>query len=249
MTTIRHAFRISVVLAAWAVLSPAADRPVFSVESGVFSQYVWRGMLPTNGPVLQNSATVQWRRAHFNVWTNLDLDSVNGRRGQFNEVDYDAGYDRALEKVSFSAGVIRYTFPNTTAAPTTEVYAGATLAVPLRPAVKAYFDVDGIRGAYVTFDLSHSVALPKPHPQVSWSVDLAAGAGWGSSGCSRSYFGLHEQGLMDLRSSLGVPVGVGKRWRVTPRISYGALARKALRDSGVPAAHGFVGGVTMGYTF
>ena len=248
MTTAWKALGIGVVLAVWAASSPAADRPVFSVESGVFSQYVWRGMLPTNGPVLQNSVTALWRGAHLNMWTNLDLNSANGRRGKFNEVDFDAGYDRSLEKVSFSAGAIRYTFPNTTAAATTEVYAGATLAVPLRPAVKVYYDVDGIRGAYVTFDLSHSVAMPKPHPQVSWSVELAAGAGWGSSGCSRSYFGVHEQGLMDVHPGLAVPVSLGKRWRVTPRISYAALARKALRDSGVPAPHGFVAGVTVGFT-
>jgi hypothetical protein len=121
--------------------------------------------------------------------------------------------------------------------------------VKAHPAVKAYFDVDGIRGTYVTFDVSHSVALPKPHPQVSWSVDLAAGAGWGSSGYSRSYFGVHERGMMDIHPGLGVPVGLGKRWRVTPRLGYAALARKAVRHSGVPTPHGFVGGVTAGYTF
>jgi hypothetical protein len=248
MTSIRKALWIGTVLAAWTAPSPAADRPVISVESGVFSQYVSRGMLSSNGPVLQNSATVLWRGAHLNLWTNLDLNSANGRRGKFDEVDYDAGYDRSMEKVSFSAGAIRYAFPNTTAAPTTEVYAGAALAVPLRPAVKAYYDVDGIRGTYVTFDVSHSVALPEPHPQVRWSVELAAGAGWGSSGYSRSYFGVHEQGLMDLHPGLAVPVNLGKRCRVTPRISYAVLARKALRDSGVPAPHGFVAGVTVGFT-
>jgi hypothetical protein len=249
MTTIRHAFGICVVLAVWAASSPAANRPVFTLESSVYSQYVWRGMLPTNGPVLQNSATVLWRGAHLNLWTNLDLNSANGRRGKFNEVDFDAGYDRSIEKATFSAGMIRYTFPNTPFGATTEVYAGAALAVKLHPAVKAYYDVDGIRGAYVTFDVSHSVALPKPHPQVSWSVDLAVGAGWGSSGYSRSYFGVHQQGMMDFHPGLGVPVGLGKRWRVTPRLSYAALARERLRNCGIPASHGFVAGVTVGYTF
>jgi hypothetical protein len=248
MTTAEKAIRMAIVLAVWAASSPAADRPVFSAESSVFSQYVWRGMLPTNGPVLQNSATALWRGAHLNLWTNLDLNSANGRRGKFNEVDFDAGYDRSWERAAFSAGVIRYTFPNTFAGATTELYAGAALAVPLRPAVKAYFDVDGIRGAYVTFDVSHSVALPKPRPQVSWSVELAAGAGWGSSGCSRSNFGVHQPGLMDFHPSLAVPISLGKRWRIAPRIGYAALMRQALRDSGVPAAHGFAAGVTVGFT-
>jgi hypothetical protein len=239
---------MAAVLTVWAASSPAADRPVFSAESGVFSQYAQRGMLSASGPVLQNSVTALWRGAHLNLWTNLDLNSANGRRGKFNEVDFDAGYDRSLERAGFSAGVIRYTFPNTPAAATTELYAGATLAAPLHPAVKAYVDVDALRGTYVTFDVSHSVAMPELRPQVRWSVELAAGAGWGSSGCSRSNFGVRQQGLMDFHPGLAVLVSLGKRWRVTPRISYAALARQALRDSGVPAAHGFVAGVTVGFT-
>jgi hypothetical protein len=111
----------------------SAGGAAISAESGMFSQYVWRGMLPTNGPVLQNSVTALWRDAHLNMWTNQDLDAANGRRGKFIEVDFEAGYESPLEKAGFSAGVIRYTFPNTPAAPTTEVYAGATLAVLLRP--------------------------------------------------------------------------------------------------------------------
>ena len=237
------------VLAVSAPRLAAADRAAISAESGMFSQYVWRGMLPTNGPVLQNSVTALWRGAHLNMWTNQDLDAANGRRGKFNEIDFEAGYERSLEKAGISAGVIRYTFPNTTAAPTTEVFAGASLAVPLRPAVKAYFDVDGIRGTYVTFDVSHSVAMPRLHPHVSWSVEFGAGAGWGSSGYSRSYFGVHQPGLMDFHPSLGVPVSFGKRWRLTPRLSYAALVRGAPRQSGVPCSHGFVGGLALGFTY
>lgn len=240
---------IGSVLAVSAPRLAAADRLGISVESSMFSQYVWRGMLLTNGPVLQNSVTALWRGAHLNLWTNQDLDAANGHRGKFNEVDFEAGYERSLEKAGISGGVIRYRFPNTQAAPTTEVYAGVTLAVPLGPAVKAYFDVDGIRGTYVTFDVSHSLAMPQPHPQVSWSVELAAGAGWGSSGCNWSYFGVHRQGMMDFHPSLGVPVGFGKRWRLTPRLSYAALVRGALRQSGVPAPHGLVGGLALGFTY
>jgi len=242
------------LLAIWAVLAvqaprlAAAGRPAISAESAVFSQYVWRGMLATNGPVLQNSVTVLWRGAHVNLWTNQDLNSAHGRRGKFNEVDFDAGYDRSLEKASISAGVIRYTFPNTPMAATTELYAGASLAAPLRPAVKAFFDVDGVRGAYLTFDVSHRVALPKPAPSVSWAIELAAGAGWGSSGYSLNCFLVHRPGWLDVHPSVAVPVSFGKRWCLTPRLGYSALARGALRQSGVAAPHGFVAGLVLGFT-
>jgi hypothetical protein len=237
------------VLAVSALRLAAADRPSISAETGVFSQYVWRGMLPTNGPVLQNSVTATWRGAHLNMWTNQDLNAASGPRGKFNEIDFDAGYDRSLKKAGISAGVIRYTFPGTLAAATTELYAGAALAAPLRPAVKAFFDVDGIRGAYLTFDVSHAVPMPKPVPSVDWSVELATGVGWGSSGYSLANFGVREPGWVDVHPSLAVPVSYGKRWSLTPRLGYAALARSALRQSGVAAPHGFTVGLALGFTY
>jgi hypothetical protein len=251
MATTRHAFGIGVVLAISAASSPAADRPAFSAESSVFGQYVNRGVLASRGPVLQNSASVLWRGAHFNAFTNLELDSADGRRGRFSEINFDAGYERSLEreKVRLSAGAIHNMFPNTPFAASNEVYAGIALAVPLNPAVKAYYIVDGIRGMYVTFDVSHSFAMPSPRPGVSWSVELAAGTAWGSAGYGLGNFEIREHGLVDLRPGLALPANLGKRWRVVPRLSYAALAREKLRHCGIAAPHGFVPGLTVGYTF
>jgi len=68
---------------------PAADRPSLTFEATPLSQYVWRGLVLTNGPVLQTSITVIYRGAHLNVFTNQDLNGVNGRRGKVGELDFD----------------------------------------------------------------------------------------------------------------------------------------------------------------
>ncbi len=234
-------------LAVLAVTNAAADPLAISAESSVFSQYVWRGMLLTDGPVLQNSVTAFWRGAHLNIWTNQDLTLANERRGKFDEVDFDGGYDRSLKKFVLTAGMIHYTFPNTPAPATTEFYAGGMLQAPLRPTVKAFFDVGG-RGGYLTFDVSHAVPLPQLSESVVWSIACAAGAGWGSSGYSLNSFGIREAGLVDLHPSLALPVSFGKHWRLTPRLSYVTLARSVLRQSGVPSAHNFVAGLALGFT-
>jgi hypothetical protein len=239
---------LAALLAVLTLRQAAAERPTISAESSVFSQYVWRGMLLTNGPVLQNSVTTLWRGAHLNIWTNQDLNSVDGRRGKFNEVDFDAGYDRSLKKAVISAGAIRYAFPNTPTAATTELYAGAALAVPMQPAVKAFFDVAGTRVTYLTFDISHAVPLPQLSESVGWSVELAGGAGWGSSGYNLAWFGIKEPGWVDFHPSMAVLVRFGKHWRLTPRLSYAALARNVLRQSGVSFPHNFVAGLAFGFT-
>ena len=72
---------------------PAAEGPSFTFEATPLSQYVWRGLALTNGPVLQTSGTVNYRGAHVNVFTNQDLSGVNGRRGKVGELDFmDAWY-------------------------------------------------------------------------------------------------------------------------------------------------------------
>jgi len=237
----------SAVLVVLALRQLPADPLTLAAETSVFSQYVWRGMVPTDGPVLQNSVTTQWRGAHLNIWTNQDLSSVNGRQWKFDELDFDAGYDRSLKKAVFSAGAIHYTFPNTRAAAATELYAGAALAVPLRPTVKAFFDVDNTHGAYLTSDVSHAVTLPSLGESVEWRVELAAGAGWGSSSYSLSWFGVREPGWIDFHPNVAVPFLFGKHWRLTPHLSYSALARSDLRQTGVPCAHGFVAGLALGF--
>lgn len=238
---------LAVAVAVLAVKQGAADPLTLSAESGVFSQYVWRGILETDGPVLQNSVTAGWRGAHLNVWTNQDLDSANGRRGEFAEVDFDAGYDRSLKKAVVSAGAIHYTFPNTLSAANTELYAGVTLKALLMPSVKAFFNVGSIHGSYLTFDVSRAVSLPQLAESVKWSVELAAGAGWGSSSYSQSCFHVREAGWVDFHPSLAVPFAFSRHWRLTPRLSYASLARSVLGQS-VSSAHGFVAGVTLGFT-
>ena len=226
---------------------PAADRPSLTFEATPLSQYVWRGLVLTNGPVLQTSSTVIYRGAHLNVFTNQDLNGVNGRRGKVGELDFDLGYDYARKKTTLSAGAIRYTFPNTIAASTTELYAGVRLAGLLNPSVRGYFDVASIRGGYVAADVSHSVSLPRLAPGMTWEAVLAAGAGCGSANHNAAYYGVKRLALADLRPLLSLPFTRGK-FRLTPRLGYGMLIDPALRGGRATKAHGFSGGVSFALT-
>lgn len=223
----------------------AERRPAVNVEAGTYSQYIWRGMVVTNGPVLQTSSTVSDRGYHLNVFTNLDLGSVNQRRGKFSEVDYDAGYDRLLEKATLSAGLIHYTFPNTQAASTTELYAGAALAAPLHPSAKVYVDVGAIDGTYATFDISHALALPKPGRGMTWSADFTAGLGAGSRGFGKGYYGVEHAGFADFHSGISLPVGIGRRVHVSPRAGYSSVVDSTLRRSEIMKAHNFYFGLCI----
>ena len=181
------------------------------------------------------------------MFTNQDLNGVNGRRGKVDELDFDLGYNYVKETVTLSAGAIRYTYPNTTAASTTELYAGVGFAGPLNPSVRSYFDVGSIRGSYFSADVFHSVALPKLPSGLNWEAVLAAGAGCGSANHNAAYYGVERLALADLHPSVSLPLSRGK-FRLTPRLAYGMLLDPALRAGPAVKAHGFSGAVSLALT-
>ena len=81
-----------------------------SLSFALLNRYVWRGLLLTDGPVIQPEVEVTHRGFFVNVWSNLDLDDVNGNEREINEVDLTFGYDHDLGLASISGGVVHYTF-------------------------------------------------------------------------------------------------------------------------------------------
>ncbi|MCC7497898.1 MAG: hypothetical protein IT160_09995 [Bryobacterales bacterium] len=240
----KKTYRIVFVLLASGVAF-AESHPSLDLETSALSQYVWRGIILTNGPLLQTSATADYRGVHLNILANNDLESSNGRRGEFSELDYEIGYDHHAERATLSCGLIHYTFPSTHEESTTELYAGAGFAVPLHPSVKVYSDVGAIHGTYVSFDLAHSIALPKLGPNKPWSAEFSAGAGAASKGFNRGYYGVERAGVVDFHPAIALPVSLGSRIRLTPRVGYSGVASSLLRPSEAPKAHNFYFGVSL----
>jgi hypothetical protein len=224
----------------------AAD-PSVSVESNVYSHYVWRGLAVNLDPVLQTSGTVFYRGGHLNVFANQDLTAISGRRGKVNELDFDGGYDYTREKYTLSAGAIHYTFPNTMSASTTEIYGGAAFGGWLHPSFRGYFDTGANGGQYATADVYHSFALPRLIDNTSWAAVLSAGAGWGSSKHNAGYYGVETAALADLHPSLAVPITRGP-FRVTPRLGYSHMLDAQLRRGPAAVLHGFYAGLGLSYT-
>ena len=223
--------------------------PSVGVDMAVMSRYVWRGLLLTDDPVLQPSLTVGYAGVSLNVWGNMDLGSVNDNEGDFNEVDFTLSYEHTYKKASFSGGLIHYTFPNTDFASTTEVFASVSLDVPLAPTFAGYWDADEVQGTYLTFDLSHSVPLPKIRDGLTWSLDLSAGVGWGSPDHNEGYFGAEEDGVTDFRAGLSLPISVGEHWTITPGVNYSTVLDDDLEDAIDGDSDHVVAGITVSFSF
>ena len=237
-----------------------------SAELGLFSKYVWRGMVVTDDPVLQPAAGASVAGFGASFWGNIDLTDVNGSvedsdgfKGEFNEIDYTMTYGLSLPMVSLNAGLIRYTFPNTGLDSTTEIFASASANVLFSPSLAVYYDFDEIDAAYIAIGASHGV----PMSPVA-NLNLAVNLGYGTEDYQNAYFGMVPDegdddgflgvsgaGLTDLTLSARLPYNPVPMLTVTPAVVYSTLmgAPGDLVDAGGGDKNALYFGVTAGVSF
>ena len=225
------------------------EGPSFTLDVSSFSQYVWRGLVLTDGPVLQYSTGLAYKGLYFSIWNNVGLDSVNGRKGKFTEIDYEIGYERSVKNANVSVGMIRYTFPGSPYDPADELYVGMGLDTWLSPSAGAYFDVGAGNGAYTTFDAAHSLVILERQSRVVWSLELAGGAGWGSARYNASYFGVRRSALVDFHPTISSTLSLGSRVQLTPTVGYSLLMDKELRGLVVGGGSNLFGGLGLSFEF
>ena len=197
-----------------------------SVDAAVMNKYIWRGILLTDGAVLQPSLSIGIGGASFNIWGNMDLSDVNGNEYKLNEVDYTGDYTFSLDSLSLSVGFIHYTFPNTDFDSTTELYVGLGLDTVLSPSVTYYQDIDLIEGAYLSIGGGHSVPLGE-----DYSLDLGAALGWGSEEHNAFYYGAEVSGFTDFLVSASVTIPLNDLISITPTAGYSFLIEEDIRDA------------------
>lgn len=153
---------------AQAAPAPAAEPAPspFSVNVGVASSYIYRGLNQSNfGPALQIGADYAHESGFYvGVWTSSirwikDFGYGNGNA----EIDLHAGYKGTAGDIGYDVGVLQYVYPGTvargaTAADTTELY---------------------VAGTYKMFTLKYSHVVSKaifatPNSRNSGYLDLSA---------------------------------------------------------------------------
>src|SRR5918996_4671142 len=80
-------------------------------EADFASQYVWRGIALSQGPVLQPSLWLTLGGATFWAWGTFVLND-EPNQGQLNEVDFTFGYGRDVRRFFFNALLYFYLFPH-----------------------------------------------------------------------------------------------------------------------------------------
>ncbi len=206
----------------------------FEVTADFFSKYIWRGQNFNDDPVFQSGFSASYRGLTVVIWGSLETTNINGNRGDFSELDYSIDYSGALpsfEGVNYSIGAGYYNFPGTKVKDTTEVYAGLSFDLPLRPSVTFYHDVDEAEGTYISFAVGHSIEkIAELGPDMPVGMDIGASLGWGSASYNKYYWGTDQSKLNDLTFSVAFPMEVAGL-TVTPSLNYVTLLSDDIRDT------------------
>lgn len=194
------------------------------------SKYVWRGMAANLESAIQPSLTVSHSSGlSFNLWGSYDLTSSNGHKDKITEVDYTLGYSWKSASTAYSAGVIRYEFPNTAFVKTHEAYVSASFAAPLSPTVALNYDFDQADGLYANIGIGSSCRLSSSDS--ASSVNLSAKLGAATDSYNKFYFAGHDKAAFtDIYLGASMPMKSGKM-TFTPSVAFTSILDGGLRDA------------------
>jgi hypothetical protein len=201
-----------------------------------FSKYIWRGQNLSNGSVFQPFIYLSKYGFTGTIWSTQDWTSVNGKSGEFTEVDYSLEYTNAIpyiDGVDWLIGIIYYDPLGSQADDTAEVYGGLTFNnLPLAPSVKIYRDVDEVKGTYYQFSLGHTIEkIAKWKDRCYCDLVFGASLGYGNSEYNRGNFDVSGGKLNDLTLSAALPICLGNCWIIKPSINYSTMLAGTIRDA------------------
>ena len=220
---------LAAATSAQAKLTPTVD-----AEVAFNSKYVWRGIVVVDDWVAQPSITAGVGGFSFNVWADYMLTDQNGRQNEIDEIDLTLDYTFELGKFAIPVGVIKYTFPNSTAADTTELYAGVSFDWIVTPSVTIYKDIQESNGFYILGALDYSLDLPKLNDTVSWSLAVGASIAYGSDDNNSFYYGSDKSGFTDYSAYVSLPFSIGEYVTLTPQVVFTGLVDSDIKDSMEP---------------
>ena len=221
------------------------------IEAGtLFSNYVWRGIRLSEGPVYQSSVTAGYRGFSLNLWNNFDFDS-----GEFNEVDFTASYSRELKKFTFETGLIHY--GNFDLPDSDELFVSVSADSRLRPSLEAVFDVNAGNGMFLRPSIGHTFELS---PRILLELGMAMGIVFQDSYMGTPDSGEEFTGLHNAEITAACPIDLGRGWTLklqaaasTPlsRSARQAIVNSSVCRPGERFCNGTIvyGGITFSHAF
>lgn len=202
-TILKTALIVTMTLTSPLLLQAQTDLS-YGAGADIVSEYVWRGQLLTDEPVIQPYVEVSSGGLCLNIWSSIDTTDTNevgNETYRIQEVDYTLSYGGTVtEGLDMEGGVIYYDFPGTGFDATQEAYVSASLSdILLTPSLTVYYDFDEVEGIYANAGIGHAFELSE-----RLSLSLSGSLGWGDKDYNMGYFTVDDSGLNDTVDDSGL---------------------------------------------
>ena len=229
-----------------------------SLDQGIYTDYVWRGLNFNDDGVNQGSLDVALDAQDlgtfgFNIWYNMDL-SENTEYGLesdvVSEIDYTLYWEKSYEELTVGLGYIYYDFPEA-GTDTREIYLALSYDTFLAPSLTIYRDIDANDGYYIDFGIGYDFEIAE-----GYVLNVGANIGWADD---KFFEGNYQQtdkddaGFTNYSIGASMDFAVNDYVTITPSVMWYALLGDAEdeREDGTTLddEDGFVAGVNVNVSF
>ncbi|HKY64179.1 MAG TPA: hypothetical protein VJR29_12260 [bacterium] len=216
----------------------------WGLEADFVSQYVWRGIALSEGPVLQPSGWLSYQGAIFSVWGNFVLND-EANQGRLNEVDFTLGYGRRFRDFFVGTLFLFYLYPHQDVAATGEgsVILGFQRG-PFTVFTAQLFDMIAAPGAY--FGVAGGAFEWELHEKLS--MKASAGFAWANAAFNEANFEVSKFAANLFVGNLEFTWTVKGPLYLRPHVKVSVLLDEGLRSS-VDEATLINGGLAVGVEF
>jgi hypothetical protein len=208
------------------------------------SQYLSRGLVCSNGTVIQPSSWVSASNFTFLIWSDRAKHKEE-QAADFDEVDFALTYEHSLIALDANVTLTHYIFPHQEgAAPTTEMAITLSRVIgPLHVTSQHVFDCEAFPGAYYGTIGAGVEKVIVPRVTLSAATNL----GWGSSAYNSAYADVHKTALIVGTLETSLLCNVGKHFYLKPHAEMDRILDVALRKTMERSPMNY--GLTAGFEF
>ena len=217
----------------------------FAQEFDFASQYVWRGIAQTRGPVLQPQASLSVYDFTLNLWANLILND-EPHQGQFTEVDPSLDYYVRFGNFEMQPSFEYYFYPSQEDSPSTgELSLWLAYALgPIKLFTDQIFDVVRYGGAYFgDFGVSYERDLLE-----NLGLTTSGAFGWASPKFNATYGGVSKTALNVFLWDLELTYAPFRHFYLRPHMQVSALIDPDVRANAADPTI-VSGGLALGLSF
>jgi hypothetical protein len=200
------------------------NQPVMGVDLGLYSKYIWRGLVYDEDPVMQPDIWMSTRGVTLCFWGSYDLTGEDGKfPGDYHE--WDVFLDIELGRLgpwSITGELFYGSFPTSSGIGSSTAEIGAIIRGNFST-IRFFWDIWQLHGVYVDYSVSHGVSLGRG------ILTGNATLGWGDDR-HNLWSGVGEAaGLLNFQADLCYSLEIHPNLTVVPGIHYSELLQKDIR--------------------